>query len=243
VATGLSEGATAVLRTHRPFNWLWLALPLVIVAALLRLDQTGMDLAISGWLYDPVAHAFPLRTTFFFETLLHHWTKYIVASVACLAWAGYLLTHAVPALQPHRRQLLFLGLALALAPAAVSLLKLASPRHCPWDVVQFGGFAPYLALLEATPAGVARGHCFPAGHASTGFCLMAFYFVGWSSRRPALAWSGLAVGLGAGLGLGFGRMVQGAHFLSHVLWAGIVCWIVLVALHALILRPTEVALP
>ena len=44
-------------------------------------------------------------------------------------------------------------------------------------------------------------------------------------------------GLIAGLALGFGRMAQGAHFLSHVLWSGIVCWFVLLALYALILLP------
>ena len=237
--TGSSDGGAAVLSTHGTFNWLWLALPLALVATLLRLDQTGMDLAISGWLYDPVARAFPLRANFVFETLLHHWAKYVVASVACLAWAGYFLTHAMPALKPHRRQLLFLGLALALAPAAVSLLKLTSARHCPWDIVQFGGYAPYLALLETAPTGLAPGHCFPAGHASTGFCLMAFYFLGLSARQRGWAWFGLALGLGAGLGLGFGRIAQGAHFLSHVLWSGIACWLVLVMLYMLILRPVK----
>lgn len=241
MVTGSSEGATAVPLLPRHGNWLWVALPLLIAAGLLRLDQTEADLVISAWLYDPVAHAFPLRTTFFFETFLHHWTKYIVASIAGLAWGGYFLSYAVPALRPHRRGLLFVGLALALAPATVSLLKLASTRHCPWDVAQFGGFAPYVALLDTTPPGLAPGHCFPAGHASTGFCLMAFYFLGWSARQPGLAWAGLAVGLASGIGLGFGRMAQGAHFLSHVLWSGLVCWAVLVALYALVLRPAEAA--
>jgi membrane-associated PAP2 superfamily phosphatase len=219
----------------------WAALPLVIVAGLLGLDRTGIDLAIAAWIYDPASHAFPLRTTFLFETILHHWTKYVVISIACLAWAGYFLTYAVPALCALRRELLFLGLGLALAPAAVSALKLISDRHCPWDVAEFGGFAPYLPLLEAAPAGLAPGHCFPAGHATTGFCLMAFYFAGRSARKPVLAWSGLAVGLAAGLGLGFGRMMQGAHFLSHVLWSGVLCWLVLVALNALVL-PNAVGL-
>jgi membrane-associated PAP2 superfamily phosphatase len=235
----LSNGRSAVARVQRSFNRLWLIVPLAIAAALLRFDQAGMDLAISAWLYDPVARDFPLRTTFVLETLLHHWAKYLVILIACLAWAGYLLTHAVPTLRPHRRQLLFLGLGLALAPAAVTVLKLTSFRHCPWDIVQFGGYAPYLALLETVPAGVPPGHCFPAGHASTGFCLMAFYFIGLSAERREWALLGLTVGLGAGFVLGFGRIAQGAHFLSHVLWSGIVCWFVLLALYALILRPVE----
>jgi membrane-associated PAP2 superfamily phosphatase len=240
VATGSSDGSAAAPPLQRTIHWLWLALPLGAAAGLLALDRTHIDIALTARFYDPVTRAFPLRTTFLFDTVLHHWTKYVVISIACLAWGGYFLTHALPALRRHRRELLFLGLALALAPAAVSLLKLVSDRHCPWDVDTFGGFASYLALLDVTPAGLTPGHCFPAGHASTGFCLMAFYFIGWSAHRPALAWTGLAAGLIAGLGLGLGRVVQGAHFLSHVLWSGIVCWIVLVALHTLILRPAAV---
>jgi len=241
-ATGSSDGGTAARFTRRTFHWLWLALPLAVTAGLLALDRTRIDVALAALLYDPATRTFPLRTAFLFETVLHHWAKYVVASIAFLAWAGYFLTHVVPTLRPRRRELLFLGMALALVPAAVSILKLASDRHCPWDTAAFGGFAPYLALLEAAPAGLAPGHCFPAGHAATGFCLMAFYFIGWSARNPALARAGLATGLLAGLGLGFGRMMQGAHFLSHVLWSGIVCWIVLVALCAFVLRPASVDL-
>jgi membrane-associated PAP2 superfamily phosphatase len=240
MATGSSDGVAAAARSQRSFNWLWLLLPLAVAAGLLGLDRTDIDLALTAWLYDPAAHVFPLRATFLLDTVLHHWTKYLVVSIACLAWAGYLLTYAVPAVRPHRRELLFLGLALALAPAAVATLKLLSDRHCPWDIVEFGGFAPYLALLDAAPTGLTPGHCFPAGHATTGFSLMAFYFVGWSSGQRGISWAGLAVGLIAGLGLGFGRMAQGAHFLSHVLWSGVVCWFVLVALYALVLHPAAV---
>lgn len=84
----------------------------------------------------------------------------------------------------------------------------------------------YDAFLE-----VVLHHCFPAGHASAGFALMAFYFVGRARRQPLLAWAGLATGLVAGSLLGFGRMLQGAHFLTHTLWAGLVCWAVILILY------------
>jgi len=52
---------------------------------------------------------------------------------------------------------------------------------------------------------------------------MAFHVVGRTRRQPLLAWAGLATGLGGGSVLGLGRMLQGAHFLTHTLWAGLVC--------------------
>jgi len=60
---------------------------------------------------------------------------------------------------------------------------------------------------------------------------MAFHFVGRTRRQPLLAWAGLATGLGGGSVLGLGRMLQGAHFLTHTLWAGLVCWVVILTLY------------
>jgi len=76
-----------------------------------------------------------------------------------------------------------------------------------------------------------QGQCFPAGHASTGFALMAFYFAAYRARRHALARAALSIGVLAGLLLGISRIAQGAHFVSHVLWAGLICWLVMLALH------------
>ncbi|MGH8710249.1 MAG: hypothetical protein ACREVA_02860 [Burkholderiales bacterium] len=34
----------------------------------------------------------------------------------------------------------------------------------------------------------------------------------------------------------FGRVIQGAHFLSHQLWTALICWLVMLALYELLLR-------
>jgi len=36
---------------------------------------------------------------------------------------------------------------------------------------------------------------------------------------------------------GLARIAQGAHFLSHNLWSGLVCWLVILAIYVVILRP------
>ena len=206
-------------------------MPLAAAAALLWLETTDIDRNIASWFFDSAAGGFPLRYNAFLEVVLHHWAKYVVVLIACLAIAAFLLSFIVAPLKPQRRLLLFLALSLALAPAAVATLKSVSNKHCPWDLEEFGGFLPYTRLLEPTPRGLKPGHCFPAGHASAGFALMAFYFIGRVRRHPLLAWAGLATGLVAGSVLGFGRMLQGAHFLTHTLWAGLVCWVVILILY------------
>jgi membrane-associated PAP2 superfamily phosphatase len=69
---------------------------------------------------------------------------------------------------------------------------------------------------------------------------MSLYFV-FRRRRPRLALAWLGGGFLYGFGLGFGRVVQGAHFVSHNLWAALICWGVALLLYELILRRRDVA--
>ncbi|MNH31229.1 hypothetical protein D3C79_915700 [compost metagenome] len=45
-------------------------------------------------------------------------------------------------------------------------------------------------------------------------------------RKPRLARVALAVALVAGSVLSLGRMMQGAHFLSHNVWTAVFCWLI-----------------
>lgn len=217
--------------------WQWLMTPLALLAVLLAMEHSRIDLVISHWFYDSALQDFPLRYTFFFDTVLHHWTKYLVILATCMIVAGLLLTWVIPALTRWRGILLFLALAMVLAPLSISLLKLVTDRPCPWDFVEFGGLEPYTHLFQFRGAGHARGQCFPAGHAATGFALLAFFFAFHHQRRHTLARAALIVGVLAGVLLGLGRIAQGAHFMSHVLWSGLLCWLVMVGLYALLFTP------
>jgi membrane-associated PAP2 superfamily phosphatase len=110
-----------------------------------------------------------------------------------------------------------------LIPLGIATLKQLISRHCPWDMVDFGGFAPYLHLLDTPPTTIKAGVCFPAGHASAGF----LWIVWGVALRPAgrgPARLGLVAGLLLGGVLGVARMAQGAHFLSHTLWSLWFAW-------------------
>jgi len=219
--------------------------PVPLVAALLLLvERTRLDDIVSGWFFDRSANAFPLRYSTFLEVVMHQWAKELVIIVAVLVIVLFAMSFVTHELRRSRRVLLFLATSLTLAPLTVALMKAGSVRHCPWNLADFGGFAPHLSLFDASTTAVQAGHCFPAGHASTGFCLLAFYFAGRALARPQLARAGLLVGLAGGLILGAGRILQGAHFLSHVLWSGLVCWTVIVLLFGAIVlsqpRPAAV---
>lgn len=190
---------------------------------LLIWDATGWDL--------PLAHlagsstGFALRDDWLLSTVLH-------TGVRPLSWALVLLLCAnvvwpLPALRdlPFARRVQLPASAL-LATGAVALLKQLSGTSCPWDLAAFGGVAHQLSHWHgwtATDGG--SGHCFPAGHASSGFALIGGYFA-LRHHRQRLARLWLAAALAAGFLLGAAQQLRGAHFMSHTLWTAWLCGLV-----------------
>ena len=112
-----------------------------------------------------------------------------------------------------------------LAVVAVQMMKRVSHTSCPWSLAEFGGDVSYVSHWAWGLRDGGGGHCFPAGHASTAFCYLAAYF--WLrpwAPRAARIW--LLCATLAGFVLGAVQMVRGAHYFSHVLWTGWVCWVV-----------------
>ena len=125
------------------------------------------------------------------------------------------------------------------AVALVSLVKSRNPAACPWDLVAFGGAEPEVSHWAWFSA-QARGHCFPAGHASSGFGFLGAWCV-FRPVSPRLARHWLVGVVLAGLLVGLGQQWRGAHFMSHTLWTAVLC--LLVALLADWLRHRLAPLP
>lgn len=207
-----------MLRLQPRLAWWTFAL----LVAILAWDASGLDLPLAHLSGD--AHGFPLKSDALFSHVLHDGARYLswmLVLVLCVA--------VVQPFGPFRalsfsRRLQWPVSAL-LAAGAVALLKSFSATSCPWDLAEFGGVAQYLSHWSGwlRPDG-GGGRCFPAGHASSGFALLGGYFA-FREARPWLArvWLGLAVALG--LFLGVVQQLRGAHFMSHTLWTGWVCWV------------------
>lgn len=128
----------------------------------------------------------------------------------------------------RRWQLAVSTLLLALA---ISVIKSASLTSCPWDLKAFGGVAEHLSHWALVRDG-GPGRCFPAGHASAAFAFLGGFFV-FRDVHPRLAQRWLAVTVLAGLALGVAQQLRGAHFMSHTLWTGWLCWCMAWALDTL----------
>lgn len=221
----------------RPFNFrLWAVLPLVCMAVLLALDPTRLDFAIANAFYDP-ATGFVGGHSYFLETILHDRVKQAVIVMAVFALVGFVASLVFKRMAGWRRSLGYLVLALALSTAIVTPLKALTEVHCPWDLTAFGGEEVYTPLLSQRAPTDHPGRCWPGGHASSGFALLALFFF-LRDRRPRLARAALMGALVLGSVLSLGRMMQGAHFLSHNVWTLLFDWMICLVTYRLVLyRP------
>lgn len=215
---------------------------LVIAAALLLavFENTRLDVILELPFYDPALNDFPLRNHWLLSDVMHHGLKTAsyVLGILSIAFCLYAMRGKVAWLPPRHAALVAVGM--LLIPVLISSLKHVTNRHCPWDVLEFGGFAPYVGLFAPNPPGITRGLCFPAGHASAGLAWLVWGFALMGLNRR---WSNVALlaGLSFGAILGFGRMLQGAHFLSHTLWSIWFAWGLCVLLVFVLRVPVQLA--
>ncbi|MBV2235401.1 MAG: phosphoethanolamine--lipid A transferase [Sterolibacterium sp.] len=197
-----------------------------LLALLAALSQsTGLDEALARLFYAEAAHGFPAHGWPWLELFGHHLAKSAVMLIWLSLWVVAIASQRWPQWQPQlsrqRPALWAAVVGMALGPLLVVWLKEINSHHCPWDLVGFGGAAVFSSDWFVSPA--EAGRCFPGGHAASGFSLIALYFLARALHLPqAQRWLWLALGVGGAFSLI--RMAQGAHFLSHNLWAAAICW-------------------
>lgn len=223
--------------TSRPRRfYLGHALLLATAAGLLLwlFHATRLDLRLEAPYYDAVNHTFPWRYAWVTKYFIHHHVKeaLIVAGLAIWAIALYARFRRTPRfLIGHQRRWWTIALSFVLVPTVIAVLRHFSSMHCPWDITDFGGYAPYFDLLENAPLGVRAGRCFPSGFTASGAWLLAFALL-WYPQRKLRS---IAIGVLAfafAFGLGWAQQIRGAHFLSHTLWSIWVGWAVILVIHA-----------
>lgn len=218
---------------HRPRALLlW---TLCLLATVVAWDLGGQDVLLARLFGSDTG--FPMRDHWFFVQVLHEGGRRLGWLLVLLLALGVWWPQGVlRRLDAGER--LQMALSALLALATVSIGKNLSTTSCPWDLAEFGGVARYASHWALGVIDGGGGRCFPAGHASAGFAFVGGYFA-LRHKAPIAARWWLAGAVLAGLALGGAQQVRGAHFMSHTLWTGWLCWTVgwLSDLAASALRP------
>lgn len=180
------------------------------------------DLVLTSLFYDPTH---PDRFALMYNPTLRfiqkgvHWLTYgLIALPFALLWLQRQWPSRYAKLQFTWRMGVCMLLAMALGPGLVvhegfkEVFERPRPAHS--DV--FGGEYPFQPPMVMGDHG---GKSFVSGHAAMGFYLSVLALLAHTRRKQALLY---AAGIGFGLLLGGCRIIQGRHFLSDILFSGIV---------------------
>ena len=198
------------------------AVTLLLFLLLVLWDASGLDLPLARLFGG--AQGFAWRDHHTFGLLTHEGPRYasgaLLAALAVGVWRpwGFLRVMA-----PAQRAQLVLSVIGGML--AVSVFKRLNTTSCPWDLAEFGGSETFTPLLSARAPTEHPGKCWPGGHASSGFIFFALFFV-LRDRRPRLAKAALVFALALGSLFSIGRIMQGAHFLSHNIWTALFDWVI-----------------
>lgn len=188
---------------------------------LLAWDASPFDLRAMRLVGD--ATGFALHDAWATRALIHEGGRLL--SYAAMAFL--VLLNLWPRLLPAltRRERLWWLLTTVACLVVISLIKRASLTSCPSDLAEFGGEAQarYISHWAFGVVDGGGGHCFPSGHASAAFAYLAG---GWALARayPSAARAWLVTTVALGLVYGVGQMLRGAHYPSHTMWTGWICW-------------------
>ena len=213
---------------------LLVALAVAVVVGLVFAIDPRLDLAVSALFFDPATKSFgggylPSMTR---AREAAEWLITALAAFAFVSLAGKLLWPRQRA--PLRgRAAVFLLLSLALGPGilANAVLKDHWGRVRPIDVTEFGGTGRFTPWWD--PRGACRANCsFIGGEPSGAFWTLAPAALAPPSWRP-LAY---AAALTFGASVGLLRMAFGAHFLSDVVFSGVLTFLIIWVAYGLIYR-------
>jgi membrane-associated PAP2 superfamily phosphatase len=207
----------------------------VFVVAVLVIEQTHFDLRFADWLYRLEGGQWALKHNFITSVVLHDAAQNLSRSIALVLLLLAVSSHFHQRLAPYTKGFWLLFAVLATAASIVGIAKALTHVDCPWGLQRYGGQYPYLSIYASLPDTVVHGNCFPAGHASGGYGLVALYFF-FLYYNPQWKWYGLAIGLGMGMVYGFVQQLRGAHFISHDLWTLAICWLVALFWYRLLFR-------
>ncbi len=198
----------------------WLVIGILGLLAIALWDLSSLDTSVAY--IAGGSTGFPWRENYWFDNVLHKGARNLAWIAVLMLIVGALYPFGILRSLPLLARLQLPAVTL-ISAGTISLLKYWSNTSCPWDLAMFGGSLTYVSHWNMNLFDGGSGHCFPAGHASTGFAFLGGYFV-LRRYRPRLAMWWVAVTIGVGMILGIAQQLRGAHFMSHTLWTAWICW-------------------
>ncbi len=200
------------LTLKRPDNFIFFSWSIFLFFIIIISHESGLDEFIASFFYHS-QNGWIFRNNFFFEKIIHK-GGVIFIMVFYFALLGYLIyLFKEKKKKESQLQIFFILITSILTLLSVNLFKHLTTLPCPWHMLKFGSDRASQGIFTLFSSHYPRSLCFPAGHSSSVFPLVSWYF----SRKllHQEKWGHLIPGLFLGVIYGGAQEMRGAHFLSH----------------------------
>ena len=199
---------------------------LIVVIALFQFSN--IDIFVQSFFYNFETRNWiidknePILKFFFYDGI-----KNLLLFVGVLILFSLVFFRKKDLIQEYKKGLIIVLLASILVPSIVGFLKDITNTPCTCNIVYFNGTYPDKKVFDSYPDDFiqkSKVKCWPAGHASGGFALMALFFL---FKTPKNQKRALVLALIIGWSMGTYKMLLGDHFLSHTIITMLMAWLII----------------
>jgi membrane-associated PAP2 superfamily phosphatase len=200
----------------------------LLIAVITLFEFTELDIFVQNFFYNFETKSWiidknePILKFFFYDEIK---VLLIIFGVAILFSLIFLKRNRL--IQEYKKGLIIVLLSGIFAPLIIGSLKDITNTPCPCNIVHFNGLYPENKVFEHYPKDFvqkSKVKCWPAGHASGGFALMALFFLFKTPKNQKRALIGALI---IGWSIGTYKMLLGDHFISHTIITMILSWLII----------------
>ena len=206
---------------------LWITASLLI-GSVLFFGLSGIDIWVQSHFYNPLTQQWMVDSNDkVLKFIFYDGIKRLLIVIAVLFLIGLIIGWKKSWMKLYKRGFIIVILSSIFVPLIVGSLKAVTNMPCPKQIENFGGVYPHTCVWEkynTQTCHLEKQKCWPAGHASGGFALLALVFL-FRSRKAKIAAATSAMLIGWSMGIY--KMAIGDHFLSHTVITMILAWLII----------------
>ena len=200
----------------------------LLIAVIALFQFSNLDIFVQSFFYDFDKKSWlidknePILKFFFYEGIKN---LLLLFGVIILFSLIFFRKHIL--VQEYKKGLTIVLLSAILVPSIIGFFKDITNTPCPCNIVYFNGTYPDKKVFDSYPKDFiqkSKVKCWPAGHASGGFALMALFFL---FKTPKNQKKALFVALIIGWSMGIYKMLLGDHFFSHTIITMLMAWLII----------------
>lgn len=200
----------------------------LLIAVIALFQFSNLDIFVQSFFYDFDKKSWlidknePILKFFFYDGI-----KNLLLFFGLLILVSLIFFRKNILVQEYKKGLIIVLLSAILVPSIIGFFKDITNTPCPCNIVYFNGTYPDKKVFDSYPKDFiqkSKVKCWPAGHASGGFALMALFFL---FKTPKNQKKALFVALIIGWSMGTYKMLLGDHFFSHTIITMLMAWLII----------------